>query len=154
MPRIRKAWTYHIKGFDGEGTTFGATASKARYRVWQDCVDCLPDLRLVDIRVLRDKARDIVLPDEHRLLAELTPKQRQIVAHAYGAGAREAGYRNHYCTSPGDRDLLKLSFELGLFEGPHGERGYGETPGWTGAFFYLTSLGRDVAASMVPTYPE
>jgi hypothetical protein len=49
--------------------------------------------------------------------------------------------------------LLRLSWELGLFRGPYGEQAYGETPGWVGAFFYLTELGRHVALSMMPAYP-
>jgi len=49
-------------------------------------------------------------------------------------------------------DMLHLAWEFGLFKGPCGEKAYGETPGWSGAFFYLTELGKLVAASMLPTY--
>lgn len=154
MPRIRKAWMYRVKGYDGEGSSiYGQTASKARYQAWTHLVDCCPDLKLIDVSVRRDPARDMVLPDEHRLVAELTTAERKIVSHAYGGDARQPGYRDHYCTAPGDRALLRLTFELGIFEGPFGEKGYGETPGWSGAFFHLTALGREIARSMLPTYP-
>lgn len=152
-PRIRKAWAVWVRGgWPGEHTTvFASTAWKARYAAYLGW-DWRPYLKITDIRVRRAAHRDIRLPPLHRLVADLTPQQRQIVSHAYGRDRNGNGYRSHYCTAPGNVDLLRLSWEYGLFTGPHGERAYGDTDPWVGAFFYLTELGKHVAASMLPTY--
>lgn len=39
---------------------------------------------------------------------------------------------------------------LGIFRGPYGVDDKGDTPGWVGAFWYLTDLGKEVALSMIP----
>jgi hypothetical protein len=149
MPRLRKAWEVRLKWSDDSDIRYAATASKARYSAYLDWSDSYCSLTLMHIQVKRAAYADVTLPDEHRLVAELTEEQRDIVAHAYGKGRR-----NHFCTEPGDINMLRLAWEFGLFSGPHGEREYGRTPGWAGAFFYLTSLGKQVAASMLPTYPR
>jgi len=41
---------------------------------------------------------------------------------------------------------------LDIFRGPNGVDADGKTPGWAGAFWYLTDLGKQVARSMIPTY--
>lgn len=92
------------------------------------------------------------MPAEHRLAAELSEDEREIIMHAFGADSRDPGYRDHYCTDAGDLLLLRLAWELGLFSGPHGERQNGEPLMWAGAFFYLTDLGKHVARSMLPLY--
>src|SRR5690606_32882930 len=96
---------------------------------------------------------DQTLPVPHRIVADLTAEQRQIIMHAFGATSREPGYRDHFCTSPCSPNLLRLSWEFGIFRGPYGEGAYGDTGNWTGAFFYLTEFGKHVALSMLPTYP-
>lgn len=155
MSRLRKAWeVWPTWADDGERDVFYAeTSSKARamaYRRWNDTVP----ITFREIVVRRAKHRDVVLPDEHRLVAELTHQQRHMVTHAFGCDRHGNGCRDHYCTDPSDMDALKLAWEMGIFRGPCGEGAYGETPGWCGAFFYLTDLGKTVAASMLPIYAE
>jgi hypothetical protein len=152
--RLRKAFTVRPKWSTEGDIRYAATAAKARYQAWLDWRDPLPDLQLMQLEVRRAAHADVTLPVEHRLVADLSPTMRRMLAHAYGRDRQGNGYRDHYCTHPGNRDALRLAWEFGLFSGPHGEKGYGETPGWSGAFFYLTQLGKEVAASMLPTYQE
>lgn len=155
--RIRKAWqawpAWHNPMFDEGDVFFASTAAKARYQALLEWRDPHPDVELMDITVRRAAHRDIELPDEHPIVADLTKRQRGMITHAYGCDRHGNGYRNHYCTDPRNVDALRLAWEFGLFTGPHGEKAYGETPGWAGAFFYLTAFGKDVARSMLPTYP-
>lgn len=154
--RIRKAFAVNIDNRDDSDIVYAPTASKARASVMMDLTECGWSVRdaLVSTKVRRSPANDVELPDPHRLVADLDEQDRHIIAHAYGSDVRmgKEGYRDHYCTDPADRRLLRLAWEFGLFTGPHGEKAYGETPGWAGAFFYLTELGREVARSMLPTY--
>lgn len=152
--RVRKAWRVTPKWSDGGDIFHAPTASKARYRALLCWRDPYPDMKFAELRVQRETAYDIVLPFEHRLVTELSPIERRLIEHAYGSASRSPGYRNHYCTSPGDRNILRLVYELALFDGPHGRADeYGEIRGWSGAFFYLTDLGQQVARSMLPDYP-
>jgi len=153
MSRLRKAWdAWPVWAADGERDHFFAeTASKARamaYREWNDT----GSVKFAEIIVRRAKHKDVVLPDEHRLVADLSHQQRRMVAHAFGKDRHGNGYRDHYCIAPGNTDMLHLAWEFGLFTGPWGERAYGDTGMFGGAFFYLTELGKTVAASMLPTY--
>ncbi len=154
--RLRKAWAVWPDWADNtyyRDIVYAETAPKARYRAWSSWSDCYPDLSIIDVHVRRARHRDVILPHPHRLVAELTAKQRGMVSHAFGCDRHGNGYRDHYCTSPADRDMLHLAWELGLFDGPFGEKAYGDTGIWGGAFFYLTELGKEVAASMLPDYP-
>ena len=150
MSRLRKAWEARPKWADrgSYSVVYAETSSKARYQMFLD----LDDTPMTQISVRRAKHLDVSLPDEHRLVSELSPEQRSMVSHAYGCDRQGNGYRDHYCIHPGCLDMLHLAWEFGLFKGPCGEKAYGETPGWSGAFFYLTELGKLVAASMLPTY--
>lgn len=158
MPRIMKAYRWQPVWADWNewNTIHAATASKARYEAYILLSDCCPEIEFSQLRVLRNAAADITLPDEHPLVATLSKEERHIIAHAYGSDGRQPskwGYRNHYCTNPKNETLNKLT-GLGLFRGPCGVNENGETPGWSGAFFYLTDLGEQVALSMIPTYGE
>lgn len=153
--RIRKAWdVWPDWADDGERDhVFAENSGKARsmaYRRWNDCTS----VKMTEINVRRAKHKDVALPHEHRLVADLTSKQRNMVAHAFGCDRHGNGYRDHYCTAPSDRDMLRLAWEFGLFSGPFGEKAYGDTGIWCGTFFYLTALGKEVAASMLPTYTD
>lgn len=151
--RTAKAWRVRPKWSDDSDVVYAETAGKARYRLKLDLGDCCPDLTFSEIIARRASDCDRRLPEPHRIVADLSPPERDIIMHAYGASNhRNPGYRDHYCTAPGDTRLLRLTWELGIFRGPYGEREYGETPGWAGAFFYLTDFGRHVALSMTPTY--
>ncbi len=157
MPRTRKAWAVFHEDFPDEPSiVFARTAAKAKASLLSDAEDCgyTPKDFFTTARARRSPANDMVLPDEHRLVAELDDKDRHIILHSFGGYARmgKEGYRDHYCTDPSDLLLLRLAWEFGLFSGPHGECAYGDTGMWSGAFFYLTELGKTVARSMLPTY--
>lgn len=156
MTRLRKAWmvSYADRGTFDYDIVHAPTAAKAKGSLLPDMIEVGYSAKEAFLRmsVRRSPANDIALPDEHWLVPLLTHQERRIVLHAFGADGRNEGYRDHYCTAPSDRRLLRLAWEFGLFSGPHGERAYGETPGFCGAFFHLTALGRDVARSMLPTY--
>lgn len=151
--RTRKAWRVKLEWSDDSDIVFASTASKARAIIWRDLRDSYPELQFKHIVVHRARYNDQLLPVPHRIVDELTAEQRQIIMHAFGATSREPGYRNHFCTEPCSPNLLRLSWELGIFRGPYGEKAYGDTGDWSGAFFYLTELGKHVALSMLPTYP-
>jgi hypothetical protein len=153
MERIAKAWRVKCTWSDDWDIVHAETASKARYRLRCDLSDCYPDLRFDQIIARRSPEHDRTLPAEHRVVADLTTAEREIIMHAFGASnRRDPGYRNHYCTQAGDTRLLRLAWEFGIFRGPYGEEAYGDTPGWVGSFFYLTDFGKHVARSMLPTY--
>jgi hypothetical protein len=107
------------------------------------------------VKVQRAPDADVRLPPQHWLVDCLNARERAILLHTFGAnqGWKEAGNRNHFCGDPGDLTLLRLAWVFGLLSGPHGEKAYGETGMWIGAFFYLTELGKTVVTSMAPTYP-
>lgn len=153
--RIAKAWRVRVDWSDDTDIVFAPSAGAARYCLMLDLGDCYPDLKFSEIKAWREKTSDRTLPAEHWIVPELSPEDRQVVMHAFGAdqGRRATpGYRNHFCTHPGSTRLLRLTFELGLFHGPYGEGAYGATEGWSGAFFYLTDFGKHVARSMLPLY--
>lgn len=152
--RLQKAWRVKPVWSDDHDIVFASTASKARAIVWRDLRDPYPDLQFQQLLVHRAAENDRTLPAEHRIVAELSRREREIIMHAFGASnRREPGYRDHYCTAACDPALLRLSWELGIFRGPYGEQAYGDTDMWVGAFFYLTEFGKHVALSMLPTYP-
>ena len=157
--------TKHIKAFhawpkwydpdEGVDIYYALSASKARYEAYLGWGECNDELSITDIKVRRCPEEDRFIPDEHRLVKELSPGDRQIILHSYGADRfPNDGQRNHFCTAPGNSQLLRLSWEIGLFDGPHGHDGYSITQQWVGGFFYLTELGREVARSMLHLTPE
>lgn len=154
MPRLRKAWEVRPEWADAGDIFHAETAEEARQRAMRSLSEFFPDTKPEELRVRRAEHADIRLPDEHRLVAELTERQRSMIAHAYCSRSREPGYRTHYCTHPGNLDALRLAFEFGIFHGPYDEAPYGDTSTRAGAFFYLTELGQEVARSMLPTYPS
>lgn len=151
-PRVIKAWACTCDGC--ENIVHASTASKARYIDFLALSDCCPDIKFSDITVRRATAHDVKLPAEHPLVAQLSDEERSRILHAYGYCNRprnpaDWGYRNHYCTAPGCEVMAHMT-ALGIFRGPHGVDKAGDTPGWVGAFWYLTDLGEHVARSMIP----
>lgn len=157
MTRLRKAWGFSCPGlWLGTDILYAPTRQKAKGQALARMLDAGYDASdaFECMRIHRAPASDIHLPEPHRLLSDLDEKDRSIITHSFGVQGNKHGWRGHFCTCPSNRRLLRLAWEFGLFSGPHGEKAYGETPGWAGAFFYLTDLGKAVALSMVPTYPE
>lgn len=149
-----KAWRCEYGGFDE--IVYAPSASKARAARLYELSDCCPDITFAEIRVTRAAKHDIQLPPEHPLVVQLSHEERGRVLHAYGYSNRphrpeDWGYRDHYCTEPGCAVMAHMT-SLGIFRGPHGVDKTGGTPGWVGAFWYLTDLGKHVARSMIPAY--
>jgi hypothetical protein len=146
MTRLRKAWYCRIQGEDQGDLVFAETAGKARYKLLLSLQDICSDATFSDIIVHRERAADIELPDTHPMVSDLTDRQAGIVTHAFGV--RPAGYREHYVTNEDDSELSSL-VEKGLFT--KGGRLYlpeGQI------VFILTDLGKSVASSLQPTYPD
>lgn len=156
MTRIRKAWRVEPKWSGVSEIIHAPTASKARYQAFLDWREPYPDIEIMGIQAVRRAAEaDIEMPPPHRLVAELSPVERHFIEHAFGSAGKQPGYRDHYCAGIAEPPLLRLTFELGLFDGPFGhENEYGESIGWSGVFFYLTDLGKSVARSMLSIYPR
>lgn len=151
MPAL-KGYEYSVDGLDGISTVVGQTAGKARYAAWLRLQDCFPDLRLIDVRVRRSPSSDMEFPDLSPAVEDLDWADREIVLHMFGGHSHlepsQWGYRNHYCCAPDEPRLNRL-VSLGLATGPHGANEDGETPGWSGAFFYLTDDGKTAARALI-----
>ena len=150
--RILKGWACEYGGFTN--IIYAPTASKARYIDMLAISDCYPDIQFRDIRVKRAPEHDITLPGEHELVSKLSHEERGRILHAYGyrnrpRNPKDWGYRSHYCTEPRCPIMANMT-GLGIFRGPYGVDDKGDTPGWVGAFWYLTDLGKEVALSMIP----
>jgi len=151
MPTL-KAFECRVRGFDESSTWWAATASKARAQYWRFLQDPCPDLKFADISVKRAPGQDIVFPDLPDVAENLDDEDRDTILHAFGGSSHKRvehwGTRNHYCCDPKDTRLNRL-VSLGLFRGPKGVDANGDTPGWVGAFFYLTDEGKTVARALI-----
>lgn len=149
MPTL-KAYEYSVPGYDGLGCVMGQTASKARYKAWigidSDCI------KLTDLRVRRAPDKDMKFPDLPSVNDELSDRDREIILNAFGGGShidpQQWGYRDHQCLSPTDQTMARF-IKLGLFRGPYGVDASGDTPGWVGAFYYLTDDGKELARALI-----
>lgn len=151
MP-ILKAFECRVRGFDEPSIQWAQTASKARAKYWRFLQDPYPDLQFADISVLRAPGRDMTFPDMPAVGADLDAEDKHAIIHAFGGGdhrrPEDWGTRNHYCVDASDKRLNRL-VSLGLFRGPCGVDAKGNTPGWVGAFFYLTHDGESVARAII-----
>lgn len=151
MPNL-KAFACRLRGCDDESIEYAATASKARYSFLLRIRDSYDAARFSDVSVRRAAESDMRLPELPAIAGELDKRDHEIVLHAFGGGSHvrpdKWGYRDHYCTAPADERLNRLA-SLGLFHGPHGANAAGETPGWIGAFFYLTDAGKALAQALI-----
>lgn len=158
MTRIRKAWRLKHEDYDDPIPTFAETRNAAKASIFRSMIEYSGYSfgGAIDGTewVRRAPDLDVHLPEPHRLLADLTEGERRIVLHSFGCQGEKYGWRDHFCTAPGDRRLLRLSWEFGLFSGPHGKDPYAGESVWVGNFFFLTDLGKTVALSMIPTYGE
>jgi hypothetical protein len=147
-----KAFACTLRGFDDEDIVHARDASKARYAFLLRVGDAYPTASFRDVRVRRSAAQDMVFPALPPVNERLDERDREIVMHAFGGGSHKRpvdwGHRNHYCTAPSDKRLNNL-VALGVFRGPCGVDANGETPGWVGAFFYLTDSGKELARALI-----
>jgi len=151
MPTL-KAYACRLRGFNDETIEYAATAAKARYSFLLFVRDPYPDATFKDVSVRRAPESDMVMPDLPPVVANLNDREREIILHTYGGGSHvrpeQWGYRNHYCVAPSDQTLNRLR-DMGLFRGPFGVDDKGDTPGWCGAFWYLTDAGKDLARALI-----
>ncbi|MFZ2869639.1 hypothetical protein [Zavarzinia sp.] len=156
--RRRKAWTVQVLGLDGSDIVFARTASAARAvkaRSLQDAWDISfrGAVRMISVR--RAAGADVILPARHPVVEDLSDRERHCLLHAFGGVGLKAGYRDHFFTSEGNPDLVRL-VERGLMDGPHCHIAWSRPAdfGCRHAYFYLNEMGRQVCLSLQPTYPD
>lgn len=151
MPTL-KGFECRVRGHDEPAYRVATTASKARADYWRYLGDCCPDLQLMDISVRRAPSHDVTFPDVPSEYANLSDRERDVILHTFGGGSHiqpdQWGTRNHYCCAPTEPLMLGLVAK-GIMRGPYGVDKGGDTPGWTGAFFYLTDRGQTVARALI-----
>lgn len=151
MP-VLKAFNCQVEGYDEPSIYHARTASKARAAAWRDIGEFTNGIKFSDITVRRAPAHDLTFPALPPNAATLDWQDKRIIEHAFGGGIdirpSQWGYRDHYCCDPNEERLLKL-VELGIFAGPYGVNEKGETPGFCGAFFYLTDAGKETARAFI-----
>lgn len=153
--RVLKAFSCRLRGFDDVGDVsieYAESASKARYKFLLHVREPYPSTKFSDVKVRREPGRDMRFPVMPTRADEIDVRDREIVLHAFGGDthkrADQWGYRNHYCTAPDDPRLNRL-VRLGVFRGPCGVDAAGDTPGWAGAFYYLTAAGKELALALI-----
>lgn len=151
MPLL-KAYACRLRGWREETIEYAATAGKARYAYLMFVRDPYPDATFADVSVRRAVGSDMVMPELPPVAEQLSAREREIILSAYGGGSHirpeQWGYRNHQCVAPSDPTMNRLR-DFGLFRGPCGVDEKGETPGWCGAFWYLTDAGKDLARALI-----
>lgn len=83
--RQAKAWAVKPTWSDEHDYAWAPTAGKARYRFLLEIGDSYPDLKVHEIVARRAVHQDRWLPDEHRLVAELSAEDKAVILGAYGA---------------------------------------------------------------------
>lgn len=156
--RLRKAWDVKCDWYDHSEIFHAPNASKAKGQAFDRLSEHYSDAGKIfaSLRVRRAPWADITLPPRHPAADRICAKDLSVVQHAYGSDSRSPGYRDHFATHPGDMQLLRLAWEELLFSGPHASSVNGRAMDGTPdmAFFYLTALGKEVARSLLPTYPH
>jgi hypothetical protein len=152
MSRIRKAWRITHDHWDYGATVYAPTRSKALYSLYVESESSLAFGEFLrGMRVAREPARDITLPERHPLAPQLGAKVLHCVVHAYGGTGLKAGYRDHFYTS--DRDPMpKAAYYHGLFEMHRVPRSYAGSRDMVS--YILTDLGKNVARGEAETYPR
>lgn len=147
--RIRKAWL--IQHDDWDATVYAETRSKATYELYVQSEQQMTfGTFLLSVRVSRNEARDITLPDRHPLAQRLPSKVLGCVIHAFGGTGYKAGYREHYFTHDSD-PMPKAAYYHGLFEMHRVPPSYA---GRDMVSYILTDLGKNVARGEAETYPR
>ncbi|RVT91364.1 hypothetical protein EOD42_22175 [Rhodovarius crocodyli] len=155
--RHRKAYEVRASSADEPDCVYAPTAAKAKAQLVSRMEDCGWSGNLwAELSARRLPERDVWLSHPHPVLERLTDDEKHAIAHAYGVTSRNPGYRDHFATHASDMTLLRLAYEELIFTPPAASRMNPSfldgTPDMV--FFYLTDLGKAVAASMVETYPR
>lgn len=149
--RARKAWAVGRVGRVETDVVYAPTESAAKARLISHIMDAWDTSFIAAAKIARARRcpeRDVQLARRSPLAEHMPPRLLQMVVHAYGGLSLKAGYREHYYTRTDDRDMLQLVHVWGMFSGPHGAGRWGGC-----AYFYLTELGKRVAAGEQPLYP-
>ena len=99
-----------------------------------------------ETKVRRCPEHDLFAPLPDPCLDGVPHHQQGIIAHANGNDTSSYGFRDYYCASKEDPDLLSL-VDKGLMSGPVYSEG--ALPNNL-AYFYLTKQGRQAARSLLP----
>ncbi|MCG0998156.1 hypothetical protein [Acetobacter persici] len=148
MSRLRKAWKTSVKGYEGENIVYAETAGKARYQVYLDVSDCNDAVKFADIKVLRNKTADVVLPDLPGAAKNVTQHALEKLLHACGAtrgNPYKCGYRGHFYCNAQNAHMAEL-VDAGLMH--RSEKGWGEGM----VYFHATDIGQKTALAMIPLY--
>lgn len=151
MPRIRKAWRVVLAG-RGSDLFYAPNANKAKYAAYLSIeADASFSKFLQGASIFRETSSDRILPDRHPLASLLHPKILDCLSHAYGGRGLKAGYRDHFYTSDTNH-WLKAAYYHGLFSMYRVDKTYAGSR--TMIMYELTTLGKNVAAGEVETYPR
>ncbi|MFT8369283.1 MAG: hypothetical protein ABF646_11090 [Acetobacter papayae] len=110
-PRTRKAWRVTVRGYDFESTVYAPSAGKARYEVFLEVSDVNGGLSFPDIRVLRDRHLDRVMPELPPEAAGVSKMALRKLLHACGATREQpekCGSRDYFYCSAGDAGMAEL----------------------------------------------
>lgn len=146
--RTRKAWRVSIRGYDGESIGYAASAGKARYEAYLSASDCNDAVTFADIRVLRKRNSDIILPPIPTEATSVSKIALEKLLHACGVTRErpeKCGYRSHFYCSSNNPQMLEL-VEAGLMECT--QKGWEEGD----CYFHATTLGQTAALAMCPLY--
>jgi len=131
----------------GEATpdiAYGDSASKVKYNAALS-MD-YEDNDWFRMKIRRSPENDLFAPMLDECLKAVPRVQQRILAHANGNDTSSYGFRDYYCTSKDDPDLLSL-VDKGLMGGPVYHKGLLPK---NSAYFYLTKTGAKAARSMLP----
>lgn len=159
--RLRKAWGITVDGWEDRPDAdedddedvdkldiyYAPNAGKARMDAWRNLSD-FSRIPLIDIRVRRLKAKDVLLPDRDPIADQMTEKQAHCLLHAFGGNddPYKAGFRDYFFTDIDDPDLVALE-KLGLMSAIKQRSLFSRM-----VYFRLTERGKHVALSIIRVY--
>ncbi|OUJ10150.1 hypothetical protein HK26_11605 [Acetobacter okinawensis] len=147
-PRIRKAWRVTVCGYDFESTVYAHSAGKARYQVFLDVTDTNNAISFPDIRVLRHRGMDRIMPEIPTEAEGVSKIALAKLLHACGATREQpekCGSRDYFYCSANDTGMAEL-VNAGLMQA--------KGKGWASGecYFHATQLGQIAAHALCPLY--
>lgn len=120
-------------------TIYAETASKARYAFYLDLSEHYEKEIFMKIKVRRSKYQDLLMPEPHAAIAELSKEQISKMKHAVGFDSAVPGHRNYYQVANDDdwEYLVKMGYAA-----------KGENLNLP--YFYLTDIGKEIVWSIKP----